>query len=320
MSVSLVEALRAHQVHVESDNPFQRRARLLQALWRESQGLPVGLHRGQPLGSRIPMPFAEATLANYLTDTIRAVVRREVADPARSAEKLYGKPRIFEDLLSSQPLCFNLFGELQQDLGLATRALRRLWPDRVSEVVAVDFEHSPGRSDPTYTADRSAFDVFITCKTPRGAAGFVGVEVKYHESMKDRPAPHRPAYDEIAAAMGVFRADGVERLKRSPLQQIWRDHLLSGALVRRGGYEAGLLVLLYPADNAACARAAAAYEACLRGAQGETGFEARTLEAVAAAIRAETAAPWIDALVERYLRFEKVEQRLGAARRQVPLG
>lgn len=118
---------------------------------------------------------------------------------------------------SSQPPCFNLFGELQQDLGLATGALQRLFPGRVAELIAIDFEHSPGRSNPAYTADRSAFDVFVTHKTPTGARGFIGIELKYHESMSDKLAPHRPRYGEVAAAMGVFRGDRVAMLHRRPL-------------------------------------------------------------------------------------------------------
>jgi hypothetical protein len=47
------EILEAHHVRVRGDNPWQRRARLMQALWRERVGLPAGDHRGSPLGSRI---------------------------------------------------------------------------------------------------------------------------------------------------------------------------------------------------------------------------------------------------------------------------
>jgi hypothetical protein len=39
-------------------------------------------------------------------------VRREVIHPGRDRSKLYGQPRIFNDLLSIQPLSFNLFAEL----------------------------------------------------------------------------------------------------------------------------------------------------------------------------------------------------------------
>src|SRR5258708_36519721 len=67
------------------------------------------------------MPFARETLANYLTETIRDVVREEVLDPTRSGGKLYREPRIFDDLLSSQPLCFNVFAHLRRDIALASK-------------------------------------------------------------------------------------------------------------------------------------------------------------------------------------------------------
>jgi hypothetical protein len=51
------------------------------------------------------MPEAEVKLSNYLTDVIRDAVRFEVLGPDRDRDKVYGQPRIFNDLLSSQPLC-----------------------------------------------------------------------------------------------------------------------------------------------------------------------------------------------------------------------
>jgi hypothetical protein len=53
------------------------------------------------------------------------------------------------------------------------------------------FEHSPSRSDSKYSADRSAFDVFLECKTVSAGRGFLGVEVKYHENMLGKAAEHR---------------------------------------------------------------------------------------------------------------------------------
>lgn len=101
------------------------------------------------------MPFAQETLANYLTETIREVVRQEVLDPTRSANKLYRAPRIFEDLLSSQPLCFNLFAHLQRDLELASRVFAELLDIDGLQVETVEFEYSPGRGDPRFTTQRS---------------------------------------------------------------------------------------------------------------------------------------------------------------------
>jgi hypothetical protein len=305
VTADLRARLDAHHVLIKTDNPFQQRARLLQALWREEEGLPVGEHRGGPLGSRLAMPDARERLTNYLTDTIRQVVRREVLDPERSRDKLYGQPRIWNDLLSSQPMCFNLFGELQADLGLASRVFAKLLPGRVARVTAIEFEHSPGRGDPRYTGDRSAFDVFIRFETPAGPVGFIGIEVKYHEDLDDPPAPHRPRYDEIAAKMRAFKPEASERLKAKPLQQVWRDHLLAGSLLHdgSGNYADGLFVFLYPEANLACAEAVRAYRSCLTN---ERTFEAWTLEAVVAAVRVAGAGSWIDEFARRYLGFGRL--------------
>ena len=294
------EELDRHHVLVRTDDAFQRRARLRQALWREERGLPIGQHGGRPLGSRLAMPAASEALSNYLSDTIRAVVHREVCDPARSAGKLYAKPRIWNDLLSSQPLCFNLFGELQADLDLASRVFSRLMPGRVGRVTAVGFEHSPGRGDERYTGDRSAFDVFVEHTDVRGAPAFVGIEVKYHEGLGDPPAPHRERYDSVAAAMACFRPEARERLMAKPLQQIWRDHLLAGALGldREQGYASARFAFLSPRENARCASAVERYRACLAS---DDSFVAWTLEQVVDAIQAEGAAAWIGEVGRRYL-------------------
>jgi hypothetical protein len=260
----------------------------------------MGEHRGKPLGSRLAMPAAKAGLTNYLTENIRGVVRREVLDPVRSRGKLYGKPRIFNDLLSSQPLCFNLFGELQLDLDLASRVFRRLTAGRVHEVTAVGFEHSPGSGDVKYTGDRSAFDVFVQYVTAEGERGFAAIEVKYHEDLSDKPATHKARYDEVASAMACFHPDAFVRLKQKPLQQIWRDHLLMGSLLQdvAEAYADGFFVFLYPEGNERCAAAVEAYRGCLRS----TGsFVAWTLEGVVAALEEERGGAWVEAVRGRYL-------------------
>lgn len=299
----LTRLAKHHNCYVATDNLFQRRARVLQSIWREERGYPMGEHRGMPLGSRLPMPWAEQTLANYLTDTIRGVVRREVLDPIKSRAKLFGQPRIFNDLLSSQPLCFNVFGELQGNLDLATAVFRDLAPGRVERVNAIEFEHSPGRGDPAFLGDRSAFDVYVEITTPLRRSGFIGIEVKYHEDLKNPPGRHRPRYDEVAAAMGCFDSARLSLLRAKPLQQVWRDHMLAGSLLLAGGYEDGFFVFLHPKDNECCGQAAAEYRVCLTN---EQTFAAWTLEDVVAALSRHTEDGWVGQLSDRYLSFTKL--------------
>jgi len=285
---------------VPGDRPFQRRARVLQSLWRAEQGYKAGTHRGRLLGSRLPMPWAEESLANYLTDAIRAVVRHEVTPEAQG---LYAYPRIYDNLLSSQPLCFNLFAELQQDLTLATAVTRDLMGDRVQEVTAVRFEYSPGRGDPRYTGDNSAFDVYLEFSGSAHTRGFMGVEVKYHESLQDREAKHRPRYDIVAEAMGCFHRRKLATLEKRPLQQLWRNHLLAGSLQQADGFDEGISAFLYPKDNLCCANAAENYRGCLAR---QNSFAVWTLEGVAEALKRHTSSAWVDVFVDRYLDFGKL--------------
>src|SRR5262249_4163966 len=157
-------------------------------------------------------------------DGIRAVVNAEVLDPTKSNGKLYREPRIFEDLLSSQPLCFNLFAELQRDLDLASRLLADLLGEPGLVLTALECEHSPGRGDSGFTADGSALAVCVVYRRPSGGTGFVGIEVKYAENLDTPPARHRRRYEQVADAMGVFLPEARERLRRSRLEQLWRDH------------------------------------------------------------------------------------------------
>jgi len=309
--LDIIELARRYHAHEKVDgtgDTFQRRARILQSMWREGMGYGVGMHRGRPLGSRLPMPWARESLANFLTDGIRDVVREEVLDPVGSRGKLYGRPRIFDDLLSSKPLAFNAFGELRRHLDLATAILRELSGGRIGEVTGIDFEHSPGRGDLAYIGDRSAFDVYIEFVPPGGGRGFAAVEIKYHENLRGKPSTHKARYDEVADDMGCFLPSSRDRLRAMPLQQLFRDHLLAGSLRQVDGFDDGFFAVLHPAGNQHCARAVAEYAMCL--GDGNT-FVAWTLEDLVAALRRHTDAGWVEMFHDRYLDFGRVDRELG---------
>jgi hypothetical protein len=286
---------------------FQRRARVLQSLWREERGYKCGAHHARgtvrPLGSRLEMPWAQETLANFVTERIREVVRLEVLDSKRSRGKLFGRPRIFDNLLSSQPLCFNLFGELQFNKELASAFVTHFTRGRFTEVLEVEFEYSPSRSDARYSSDRSAFDVYLGCRTASGGRGFIGVEVKYHESLGDPVAPHRACYDKIAAQMGCFRTETYESLQRKPLQQLWRDHLLSGAIKSADEFEDALFVVLYPQENEACRKAVDSYRVAL---SDSSSFDAWIIEDMLSFLSKHTADEWPKIVYDRYCDFAKL--------------
>ena len=279
----------------------------MQSLWRERQELPAGSHRDELLGSRIPPEHGQPPrLANYMTAAAKDQVQRAVADSNRTGA-LLARPRLWVDLLSSQPLCFNLFGDLASDLVLATRALQRLWPD-IEEVTRISFEFSPGRDNRQYTGNRSAFDVFVDYVSRTGPR-FLGIEVKYHEDLKTSPAGDpTDRYSALALGTGAFDPLWLPALARPPLQQLWLDHLLALRMreVDSDRYVGGKFVLLYPQANTKCSEASSTYR---QAVIDTTSWDARTLEEVITAIRSAAAgdARWPEELYRRYLDLDQVD-------------
>lgn len=262
---------------------WKRTARLRQADWREARNLPIGTQphgdpQGTPVGSRIELSFAKESGANFLTPGARraAEARLEAPEP----NQMLDDKRLWADLLSSMPLCFNLFGDLAVDGAAAGRAVQAWWPVAPRGDVKVRLEHSPGRRDPTFLGNRSAFDAAFEIVQPDGRHGIVGVETKYHEHAKAEAKPEgaaRARYLEVAERAGIFVDGWHDEVLGKPLQQIWLDHLLVLSMLQHpsGRWTWGRFVLVYPSENPSFAAAADRYRALLRDA---STFEARTIE------------------------------------------
>ncbi|GJD64581.1 hypothetical protein MPEAHAMD_4764 [Methylobacterium frigidaeris] len=165
-------ARRRHRAFVPADHRFKAAARFLQALWREDRGLAIGTH----------------------------------VNP-REPGAAYDVDRLKTNLLSSQPLAFNLFGPLAGDSQLATRFVTEFLPGTLTEVTDVLFEHSPGRGDPRFTADRTAYDVVMRGRNATGARGLICIEIKYSEPGHE-PAPPPAAHTDRARHPGPVRGPG----------------------------------------------------------------------------------------------------------------
>lgn len=107
--------------------------------------------------------------------------------------------------------------------------------------------------------------------------------------------------------MGCFETYDYDRLKEQPLQQIWRDHLLAGIHKEVGDFEEGYFVFLYPRGNYACLASHWNYVDKLAN---EDSFLSWTVEEVLETIKKHTDQPWPDLVWDRYLDFEKIDQRL----------
>ena len=268
---------------------FKQTARLLQALWREARGIEIGSQPmreiagkpSRPLGSRIRLEAARTTGANFLSARVRQEVEKRIRNP--QPHQTLDEDRLYADLLSSMPMCFNLFGELASDLSLADTAVHTWWPNTPGTVAAVEFEWSPGRRlSGEYLENRSAFDVAFIMDMGGGKKGVLGIETKYHEDCKaeGRPSEERiKRYSEVTRESGVMSQHAMESILGTDLQQIWLDHLLAESmpLHASGAWAWAKFVLVHPEKNPSYARAAERYRALL---SRQATFEVRTIESL----------------------------------------
>ncbi len=251
---------------------FKQRARLHQCRWRESRHYPEGSKpyrpeggdAATPVGSRLEYAFAKRERKNLLSDGARAAASDRLAN--RQAHQTLNEQRLWCDLLSSMPLCFNLFGPLAADPGLAKQVIPIWFPDLPGTVSAVHLEWSPGRATPgRFLENRTAFDVAVELDLGYNRAGVLGIETKYHEHAKaeKRPTPKRlQRYREVTIRSGVFKGDAVEQLLGSPQQQLWQDHLLALSMLDEG-WDWARFVVVHPEGNQSFANASSAYAAAL---------------------------------------------------------
>lgn len=303
-------ALRRYRVHEPSDHRFKSAARLLQSLWREERRLAMGTHTrpngdAYKLGSLISDKAAE-TGAAFLTPEIARLVRRELA--YRQPGALIYERRLLTNLLSSTGMVFNTFGPLKLNLKLATKMLRALMPHLVdAEVDDVLFEYSPGRGDPAMTADATAFDVVLEYSGPGGVSGFLSVELKFSEAPAEAQAELNSRHHELAQTAALHRSPDSDTLTRGPLQQLFREHLLAQAMLARG-YATGTFMVIAPALNTPMQTAVSRYsEQLTEMAPGKVGFETRTLEDFVGFLRQCGERTHADAVHQRYLAWERVD-------------
>jgi len=172
--------------------------------------------------------------------------------------------------------------------------------------VNIEFEYSPERRSLKYTGDSSAFDVFVEYKNEKDKKGFFGIEVKYAEDLNDEPSTHKDIYENISIKSGIFEMSNIDRLKEKPIQQIWRDHLLTLSLfVTNNNYEIGDFIYLYPSANVNCMQGIEKYKKTFKKS-AVNYFMPLTIEKLTETIKENCKENWINEFEERYLKFEKI--------------
>ena len=168
--------------------------------------------------------------------------------------------RLFNNLLSSQPMAFNLFCPLRNmSSEIATKVIKAALPDYpIYKVTKIELEFIPEKHM-ELTGDKSAMDAIIEFEDEDGKEGFIAVETKYSENLgtnaayvKDENGKKMPRLQSINAikelqCFNPITEKGIMEGK-IPLTQIYRNFLLSEMY----GYKEGLKsysIILAPKEH-----------------------------------------------------------------------
>jgi len=247
------------------DNPFAAWMRLHQSWYRARVlGVPCGAgptpNSTRSYGNML-RPEEGAKGLNFLTASILQVAQRRIAEGKGTVEPF----RLLHNMLSSQPMCLNLFGPLVDDLDLATTLWQALLPGEVKRVTRVLIEYAPEPAA-EYLNDRTAFDAYVEYLDTADRPAFTGIEVKLSEPFSQK-CYDGPAYRRwMEGADWPWRPGAGDQAAEKSHNQLWRDHLLAVSVIKHGEsqfHHGRLMLVRHPGDHH-CVSAVQGYQELLR--------------------------------------------------------
>jgi len=223
----------------KGDSEFVAKCRLLQSIYRTEIGEDEGyIQRGEKRyyygnyimnGEKSGKNFLEDYIFNYAKDRVKNCKDYETIN----------EERLFNNLLSSQPMAFNLFCPLikmlEEDESSTTDILRTALPDyNINKVTKIDLEFIPDNYK-KLTNDLTAMDAIIEFTDNEGIPSFIAIETKYSENLGTNEASDKGKGKgkakaiETIKSLRIFQSEIENRItsKEVALTQIYRNFLLS---------------------------------------------------------------------------------------------
>lgn len=231
------------------DSSFVAECRLLQSVYRVEIGQDIAPYVGRDgvhhYGNYIS--DGEVSGANFLEEYIFEYAKERAEHPKKY--ETIQKDRLYNNLLSSQPMAFNLFCPLRRMLSempeCATKAISAALPlYPIARVTEVELEFIPDNHI-ELTGDRSAMDAIIRFEDYGGRCSFIAIETKYSENLGTNVARDNKRAISAIKELGCFKPDIEDKIERNKvrLTQIYRNFLLSETYGRYIDAESHSLIL-----------------------------------------------------------------------------
>ncbi len=240
-----------------SDNAFTKKYRLHQSNYRANVlKVPAGI--GPTKNSKKTygnmLSNGDVTGLNFISENAFRFAKQKVLDKQINPDLTIDEFRLFNNMLSSMPMCFNLFSDLRTLLlsepYSASKIIKEMFQelDWIETVTYIDIEFIP-RPITAYTNDKSAFDAMILVTDDQGYKGLISIETKYTDLLGSNTAKHTQTKDLLISANKIVDASYQSYLLTNGYQQIHRNYLLTYSFAKKHGYKHFANVVISPKED-----------------------------------------------------------------------
>jgi len=249
-----------------SNGYFTTRAAILQSWYRISINEQCGLgsknivkgkdENGKYIIESVKQPYGHLVLGGefrninfFLQETFEyAKFRVENKNPDETIKA----DRLFNNLLSSMPMAFNLFHPLilikQKYPEALDKMIQNAFPEYpIHKVDEILIEYIPIPID-KYTGDRSAFDAAILFQDEKGRRYIISIETKYIDQLGQNKAKGNSLKMEIAESLNLFNSNGLDTTNKG-YTQIYRNFLLTEKYRLVHGLNDSYSIILAPREH-----------------------------------------------------------------------
>lgn len=241
----------------ESGNKFTKKCRLLQSKYR-CNSLKVNYGVGPNFNSKDlqgnMLSNGENTGLNFLSETAFNFAKQKVLDKQINKNLTIDEFRLFNNMLSSMPMCFNLFSDLRQHLlddrdetsGIIKRMFSEIDWIETTEYIDVEFIPNPIEY---YTNDKTAFDAMILVKDEKGKKGLITIETKYTDLLGSNSSSNIELKNKIVEENNLFSEQYSIELRQNGYKQIHRNYILTYAYAKRNKIRNFINVIISPKED-----------------------------------------------------------------------
>ena len=296
---------------------FTKKARLLQSIYRveylEEKLFGIGPNENSSAYYGNMIVNGEKTGKNFCyPETFNYAKKRvEFKNPSETI----GEYRLFNNLLSSMPMAFNLFHPLiimkEQDSKSVNTIFKALFPKlpiHTVESILIEYIPTPVSK---YTNDKSAMDAAILFSDEKNSKYIIAIETKYTDSLGKNKARDNKLKLEAAKDSKLFTNEGLNHISEG-CTQIYRNFLLTEKFRMVENLKDSFSIILAPEQHPSTK---SEIESILKFVKPEYHYklEKYSLEGFVRTIASNCPEPyskWIQWFDNRYLDFKKAEQLL----------